>query len=87
MPVVKLNPNFIAQELKCPEGTSRIEFCCDTLKGFYAECRATSPGEATYYLRYKDDAGKTCHQRIGRTNDTALEDARKQAKLLKCVFW
>ncbi|NOR81749.1 MAG: tyrosine-type recombinase/integrase [Methyloprofundus sp.] len=45
--------------------------------------RATSPGQGTYYLRYKDDNNKTCHQKLGRTTDTTLAEARKKAKLLK----
>lgn len=37
----------------------------------------------TYYLRFKDDTGKTCHQRIGRTAEVTLAEARRQAKTLK----
>ena len=51
--------------------------------GLYAEARSTSPGAGTFYLRYKNDAGKTCHQKIGRTNDISLADARKAARMLK----
>ena len=51
--------------------------------GLYVEVRATSPGQGTYYLRYKDATGKTCHQKIGRTGDMDLEEARARAKKLK----
>ena len=45
-------------------------------------------GQGTYYLRYKDSTGKTCHQKIGRTTDTTLVDARKKAKILKAeIDW
>lgn len=47
------------------------------------EVRSTSPGQGTYYLRYKDAAGKTCHQKLGRTSDTTLAEARKRARTLK----
>ncbi len=42
-----------------------------------------SPGIGTYYLRYKNEAGKTKHKKIGRTTDISLKDARDRAKLLK----
>ncbi len=83
MPVVKLTPSFIAHQLLCPEGKSRIEMCCAETPGLYIEVRATSQGQGTYYLRYKDVNGKTCHQKVGRTIDLSLTDARKQAKSLR----
>jgi integrase len=51
--------------------------------GLYIEVRATSPGQGTYYLRYKDATGKTCHQKIGRTGDMTLAAARGRCKELK----
>jgi integrase len=83
MPIIKLTPHFVANSLQCPEDKSRIEFCDDALPGLYIEVRSTSPGQGTFYLRYKDSNGKTCHQRIGRTTDIDLADARKQAKTLR----
>ncbi|TCV86659.1 site-specific integrase [Sulfurirhabdus autotrophica] len=83
MPIVKLDSNFISNNLKTPDNVSRIEMCCSELKGFYVEVRATSQGQGTFYLRSKNIAGKTCHQHIGRTTDISLTDARKQAKILK----
>ena len=44
--------------------------------------RVTSPGQDTYYLRYKDANGKTRHQKIGRTTDIDLDQARKRARTL-----
>lgn len=82
MPIVKLTQNFISHDLHCPAGKSRIEYCDDGT-GMYVEVRATSEGQGTYYLRYKDNAGKTCHQKIGRTTETTLVDARKKATALK----
>ena len=83
MPVVKLTEQYIRNNLQCPEAKSRIEYCDSELPGLYVEVRATSPGQGTYYLRYKDSTGKTCHQKIARTVDIGLIEARKQARTLK----
>ena len=80
MPVLKLTSEFISNQLQCPADKPRIEFCDTDLPGLYVEVRATSPKQGTYYLRYKDATGKTCHQKIGRTGDITLADARKAAK-------
>lgn len=83
MPVLKLTTTMLPQVLQCPEAKARIELCDADCPGLYIEVRATSQGQGTYYLRYKDGTGKTCHQRIGVTNEVTLSDARKQAKTLK----
>lgn len=83
MPIIKLTQKFISNNLHCPEGKHRIEYCDQELPGLYIEVRTTSPGNFTYYLRYKDTAGKTCHQKIARTTEITLQDARKRAKTLK----
>lgn len=83
MPVLKLTAAMFPQALHCPEGKARIELCDADCPGLYIEVRATSQGQGTYYLRYKDGTGKTCHQRIGTTHEVTLADARKQAKTLK----
>ena len=80
---VKLTNSFISNNLKCPDGKPRLEFCDSELPGLYVEVRASSPGQGSYYLRYKDSANSTKHQKIGRTCDIDLVDARKQAKVLK----
>ena len=83
MPVLKLTSQFVAENLQCPAGMNRVEYCDADVPGLYAEVRATAPGQGTYYLRYKDPTGKTCHQKIARTVETTLFDARKKAKQLK----
>lgn len=83
MPIIKLTQQLITHDLHCPNGKNRIEYCDADMQGLYIEARATSPGQGTYYLRYKDSTSKTCHQKIGRTTDTTLADARKKAKTLK----
>jgi integrase len=83
MPVIKLSQQIIdSQGLHCPAaGKRRVEYCDKYLPGLYIELR--SSGLSTYYLRYKDTNGKTCHQKIGRTGDIALDEARQRAKILK----
>ena len=73
----------VPDKLVCPEGKRREELVDVGGTGLYCEIRATSPGQGTYYLRYKDANGKTCHQKIGRTTDMDLDEARARAKTLK----
>ena len=83
MPIVKLNQSFIDQQLQCPEGKNRIEYCDSDMPGLYIEVRATSPGQGTFYIRYKNSSSKTCHQKLGRSADISLADARSKAKSVK----
>ena len=69
--------------LSCPEGKRRIEYCDTGGTGLYLEVRATSPGQGTYYLRYRDADGKTCHQKLGTTTEIELDEARRRAKRLR----
>jgi len=82
MPVVKLTQNFVTNNLQCPEGKSRIEYCDDGT-GMYIEVRATSQGQGTYYLRYRNKLNVTAHQKLGRTTGISLDEARKKAKALQ----
>ena len=81
--IIKLTPHVISHELHCPPNKSRQELCDSDLPGLYAELRATSPGQGTWYFRFKDTNGKTCHKRIGSTIEVTLSDARKEARRLK----
>jgi integrase len=83
MPVVPLTQTYIDNELACPADRKRVELCDANAPGLYAEVRAVNPANPTWYLRYRDAAGKTCHQRIGAVRDISLADARKKAKELK----
>ena len=87
MPIVKLTNEFITHSLTCPNGKRRVEYCDsggrDSIPGLYIEVRATSTGQGTFYLRYKDTNGKTCHPKIGRTLDIDLATAREKAKVLR----
>jgi len=75
--------SVVPDGLVCPEGQRRVELVDAGGTGLYCEVRATSPGQGTYYLRYKDAGGKTCHEKIGRTTDIDLDEARRRAKTLK----
>jgi integrase len=83
MPVMKLTQAMFPQVLQCPAGITRLELCDADLPGLYIEIRATAPGQGTYYLRYKDTTGKTCHKRIGSTAEITLADGRRLAKIIK----
>jgi integrase len=83
MAIVKLTQDFINTQLACPPGVHRTEFVSDERTGLYVEVRDASKGEGTYYLRYKDNANKSCHQKIGRTSEVTLADARRKVKELK----
>jgi len=81
MPVIKLSQQLIdSQSLHC-HGKRRVEYCDKDLPGLYLEQR--SSGLSSYYFRYKDANNKTCHQKIGRTTDIDLEEARTRAKQLR----
>lgn len=71
------------QQLVCPPGQRRIEYVDKGGLGLYLEVRASSPGVGTYYLRYKNDHGKTCHQKIGSTAVLTVAEARREAKRIK----
>jgi len=83
MPKIKLTSLVIKNHLICPGGKNRQELCDTTFPGLYVEVRSTSPGHGTYYLRYKDAQKKTCHQKIARTIEITLAQARQRAKMLK----
>ena len=86
MPIIKLTQDLIDNEqLTCPEGKRRVEYCDsggrDSVPGLYVEVRQS--GQGTFYLRYKDQNGKTCHAKLGRTIDIDLASARDKAKILR----
>lgn len=82
MPIVKLTQHYIDHDLRCPEGKVRVELVDADLPGMYILVSAAGK-TASFFLRYKDRAGKTCHQKLGRTSALSLVEARKQANSLK----
>lgn len=83
MSIHKLTQDFIDHKLVCSEGKLREEIVSDDRSGLYIEVRSASKGKGTYYLRYKDVNGKTCHQRVSSTTDMSLQEAKLAVKKLK----
>ncbi len=81
--IIKLTQSLIDTNLQAYARAPRIELVSDDRSGLYIEVRSSSSNQGTYYLRYKDQGGKSCHQKIGRTVDTSLADARRKVKELK----
>lgn len=81
MPIVKLSQQLI-QNLQCPPDKSRVEYCDAEFPGLYLLLRAAG-SVATFYLRYKNRDGKTCHRKLGRTCDIDLVAARKLARTVR----
>jgi hypothetical protein len=81
--IVQLSQHFLETGLVCPPGKRRVEYVSHDRTGLYVEVRSTQPGQGTYYYRFKDRSGKTCHVKLGTTADTSLEDARKKTLQLK----
>jgi len=83
MPVVKLTQELINNELVCPDGQRKIELVDEGRTGLYLLITASSQGVGTYYLRYKNNQSKTCHQKIARTTDMTLREAKSQVHQLR----
>ena len=79
----KLTQNDLETLPPCPEGKRRVEYCDTQTPGLYLEVRDTSQTQGTLYLRYKNAAGKTAHQKLGTTQEITLKQARDRAKQLK----
>jgi integrase len=71
------------RDLVCPPGKRRIELVDKNGLGTYLEVRASSPGVATAYIRYKDKNGKSAHQRIGSTTVLGIPEIRREARRIK----
>jgi integrase len=73
----------LIRDFKLDPTKRRVELVDQRVKGYYAEVRATSPGEATLYLRWKNLSGKTCHRKLGTTGSMDVATGRKSAAQLK----
>lgn len=80
MAVLKLTQHVVDNELKLEEGKKSSEAVDDQRSGLYVKLTPTS---SVYYLRYKNEQGKTAHQKIGRTDSMSLSDARERVTELK----
>jgi len=76
--ILNLSQKLIDTSLKQYINGRRTELVSDERSGLYIELRDSSKGEGTFYLRYKNSNNKSCHYRIGRTNEISLADARKK---------
>jgi integrase len=83
MPATVLTDKFVKTGLICPPGKNQIEYTDANRTGLYIEVRATSPGQGTYWFRYKDGSGKTARVKIGRTPDISIRDAKAKVKTLR----
>jgi site-specific recombinase XerD len=81
--IVKLTESFISTGLQCSIGKRREEMVDSVVPGLFIEVRAVSPGQGTYYYRYKDLNAHTQTKKLGRSNDISLAEARSQAKALR----
>lgn len=80
---VKLTENFISTGLQCSAGKRREELVDLVVAGMFIEVRAVSPGQGTFYYRYRDVNGHTQTKKLGRSTDITLAEARSQAKELR----
>src|SRR5688572_3315365 len=78
--------NLTPQQMVCPPGQRRIEYVDKGGLGLYVEVRASGPGVGTYYLRYRNSHGKTCHQKIGSTAVLTVTEARREAKRTRAAI-
>jgi integrase len=83
MPARILNEKFILEGLVCPPGKLQIEYTDADRTGLYIEVRATSPGQGTYWWRFKDSSGKTARVKVGRTGDISISNAKAKVKTLR----
>lgn len=83
MPKINLTQKFVNTPNPPATDKKRIEHCDTQVPGLYLEVRDTSPTWGTFYLRYKNTAGKTCHTKIGRSTDMTLKQARTKAQQLR----
>jgi len=81
--IIKMTQQLIDNSLQTYAKSRRVELVSDERSGLYVEVRSSSNGQGTYYFRYKDQGGKSCHQKIGRTVDISLADARRKVKELR----
>lgn len=77
--IAELSP----RDFVCPPDKRRIELVDKGGIGTYLEVRATSPGVATAYIRYRGKNGKSAHQRIGSTAVLTIAEIRREARRIK----
>lgn len=80
MPRINLRQQFV-DDPPIPKNTAKVNYYDVQLAGFMLEVRVT--GNATYYLRYRDKAGRHRQTRLGDTTTMSVTEARERACALK----
>lgn len=80
MPKAKLDQAYAAAA-RCKPGQAKTDYYDETVAGFVLECR--SSGGKTYYLRYKNLAGRQRQYKIGGFQDVPFAKAKKKAEQLR----
>jgi integrase len=84
MAVITFNTSLsLEQQLVCPEGKTKTQLYDADFPGLYAEVRAKSQGQCTWYLQYRNQEGRTKHYKLGRSISVDLLEARQKAKQYK----
>ncbi len=65
-----------------PEGVAELRVFDTHLPGFIAERRRTG---TTFYLRYKDQRGRSREVKLGRLGDVTVDQARQRAEHLRAT--
>lgn len=81
MPAQALTSEFLASLPSRVPACGAVGYFDVEIKGFLLEHRAS--GGATFYFRYRDAAGKVRLNRIGRSDEVSLSDARAKAHQMK----
>ncbi len=63
-----------------PSGAAKVRYFDDRLPGFIAERRHSG---TTFYIRYRDQRGRSREVRLGRLGDVTVDQARKRAEELR----
>ena len=79
--ILKLSSAMVDQ-LTCPKGQRRAEYCDSVVPGLLLEYRSATDSTPTWYWRRKVD-GKTTYMNLGSLQDLDLDCARKKVALLK----
>lgn len=78
MPTAKITAAFAAAPPPVPDGQAKVDYFCTDCSGLLLEVRAS--GCRTFYVRYRDQRGKTRQMRIGRYGDVTLEMAKRKVR-------
>lgn len=84
MPPKHITEKFVSTGLVCPPGKEKIEYTDFDRTGLYIEVRSTSEGQGTFWWRFKHpETGKTAREKIGRTCDISVKQAKDRVKTLR----